>query len=130
VADVSFGGLGECRRSPFDRLLLRTHRQRRHPSALKCEHAPVADHLACDVERFVWRQLAGGLLQRDGVQVAQLEHGMALGEAALDPILGRLGDSPRTLAGEKSQGLVGAELVAAGGLSPHVLQVGAVGELL
>jgi hypothetical protein len=53
MADISSGGLGECRGSPFDRLLLRTHRERRHPSALQREHAPVADHLACDLQRFM-----------------------------------------------------------------------------
>jgi hypothetical protein len=55
LADISPGGLGERRGSSFYRLLLRAHRERCHPAALQCEDAPVTDHLARDLERFVWR---------------------------------------------------------------------------
>jgi hypothetical protein len=53
-----------------------------------------------DLERFLWCQLASGLLQRDSVQVAQLEDGVTLGEAFLDPILHRSDGRPAALAGE------------------------------
>ena len=76
------------------------------------------------------RQLAGGLLQGDGVQVAQLEDGVTLGETFLDPILHRPNGWPAALACEQSQRLIGTEPIAARGVPPHVLQVGSVGELL
>jgi hypothetical protein len=82
------------------------------------------------VERFVWRQLSGGLLQRDCVQVAQLEDGVTLCEAFLDPILHRPDGWPGALAGEQPQRLIGTKPIAARGVPPHVLKVSSVGELL
>jgi hypothetical protein len=87
VADIASGGPGEYCCSSFDCLLLRADRERRHPAALQCQHASILDHLPRYLECFVWRQFSGGLLQGDGVQVAQLEDGVSVGEAFLDPIL-------------------------------------------
>ena len=53
-----------------------------------------------------------------------------LGQPPLDPILDTPDDLLRALSREEPQGLIGAKLVAARGLSPDVLKVGAVGELL
>jgi hypothetical protein len=130
MADIAPGGFGEHGCSPFDCLLLRADSERCHPAAFKREYAPILDHLPRYLERFVWRQLSSGLLQRDGVQIAQLEHGVTLGETFLDPILHGLNGWPGALAGEKPQRLIGTEPVPARGLPPDVLQVGTVCELL
>ncbi len=89
VADVSACGLGELCGAALDRLLLRANRQGGHPPALQGQHAPVADHLPRDGERFVRCHLSGGLLQHDRAQVALLEDGVLLGQLRLDAILDR-----------------------------------------
>ena len=89
LADVPACGLGELGGAAFDRLLLRTDRQGRHPSALQSQHPPVTDHLPGDPERLIRRHLPGGLLQHDRAQVALLEHGVLLGQLRLDAILDR-----------------------------------------
>jgi len=128
--DISPSRSGEYRCSSFNCLLLRTYRERCHQTALKRQYPPVADHLVSDPERVLWRQLASGLLQGNGVQVAPLEDGVTLGETVLDAILHRLDGRPAALAGEQSQCLIGTEPIAARGVPPHVLQVGSVSELL
>ena len=80
---------GRARCAALDRLLLGAHGERSHPPALKGEDSPVADHLSRDGERLLGRHLPGGLLQRDRVQLARLEHGVLLCEPRLDPVLDR-----------------------------------------
>jgi hypothetical protein len=130
VPNIASGGSGEYGCSSFDCLLLRADSERRHPAALKRQQAPIPDHLPRYLERFVWRQLASGLLHGDGVQVTQLEDGVTLGETFLDPILHRPNGWPDVLAGEQPQRPTGTKPVPARGVPPHVLKVGSVGELL
>ena len=67
-ANISTRGLRELNGAAFDRLLLGAHRKGPHPSVLQGEHAPIADHLPRDAERFIGSHLSGGLLQHDRAQ--------------------------------------------------------------
>jgi hypothetical protein len=100
MGHIASRGPGKDGCSSFDSLLLRADSECCHPPALKRQHAPIPDHLPRYVERFGWRKFSGGLLQDDGVQVAQLEDGVTLGETFLDPILHRQDGWPGSLAGE------------------------------
>ncbi len=130
LADVSAGSLSEQFGAPFDRLLLSAHGKRGHPPALQREDSPVADHLPRHGQRTIGRHLSRSLLQRNGVQVACVEHGVLLGEPRLDAVLDRplnLGPLGRP---DQPYGLVGAEVVVTTCLAPHTSQVGARGQLL
>ena len=100
VPNIASGRPSKYGCSPFDCLLLRADSERCHPAALQCQHAPILDHLPRYVERFDWRKFSGCLLQGDGVQVTQVEDGVALGETFRDPLLHRPDDWPGALAGE------------------------------
>ena len=130
LADVPACGLGELGGAAFDRLLLGTHRQGRHPPALQGQHAPVADHLPRDAERLIRRHLPGGLLQHDRAKVTLLEHGVLLGQLRLDPILDRALGCRTLGCADQPHGLIRPEPVIASGLCPHSLQVRACGQLL
>jgi hypothetical protein len=70
------------------------------------------------------------LLQRDGVEVAILEHGMAFGEALLDAILNSACAWLWLVFAEEFQGLVRSEPVLVAGLVPGGFEVVAGGEFL
>ena len=89
LADVSASWLGEQLSAPFDRLLFGAHGQRGHSAALQREDSPVADHLPRHGERLLGCHLSRSLLQRDGVQVACVEHGVLLCQPRLDAVLDR-----------------------------------------
>jgi hypothetical protein len=127
---VSACGLSELGGTPFDRLPLGAHRQGGHPSSLQGQYPPVADHLPCDGEGVVGRQLARGMLQHDRAQIAPIEHGVVFGELRLDAILDRASGCRALGCADQPYGLVWAEPVLAAGLCPHSLQVRACGQLL
>jgi hypothetical protein len=79
MSDVSSGGTSQRGGSPFDRLLPCAHLKSRHAVSLQSEDAPVTNHSASDIQCFVRCQDAGGLLQRDLVQITYLEHRFMLG---------------------------------------------------
>ena len=87
LAGVPACGLGELGYAPLDRLLLCANSERRHPSALQGEDAPVADHFPGDPERHVRRHLPGGLLKRDRSQLTRVEDRVMLGQVRLDAAL-------------------------------------------
>jgi hypothetical protein len=100
MPDIASRGSGKYGCSSFDGLLLCADSECRHTPAFQRQYPPVADHLVGDLERVLWCQLASGLLQGDCVQVAQLEDGVTLGEAFLDPIIHWPDGWPGALAGE------------------------------
>jgi hypothetical protein len=105
----------------FDCLLLGTHREGRHPSALQGQHAPVADHLPRNAERLIRRHLPGGLLQHDRTEVTFLEHGVLLGQLRLDTILNRAIGYGTFGCADQSHSLIRTEPVTAPGLGPYSL---------
>ena len=89
LADITTGRLGEHARAALDRFLPRADGERRHPSALQGQDPSLGEHLTRHGNRLIGAKLARALLKGDSTQQPRVEHGLALCQLRLDPILQR-----------------------------------------